>query len=366
LRFIGVCLASLFLLGCSTSPVSVEKDKSAPSTSNNNAEINFPGLYGLDFFSTYMSEEAMKPCSSESTECVEDPITPLTWFQVLQQELSPVTVGSDGNTSDYEILIASQLRQTTMKAPIQEALSSIYLAPKVSSADSLHSEFTLQWRGFALDTYSTSTALTAKEDYQQEALEMVGRWKNHAASVGIFTRDFLYTSLKASDYRRDLIVPSQLGEFYLEDTQLYADPFRGAISRYRHPLFENAILDITVSPILAALDKIDNAWLINELSEDLRRAELVAVDKEMALNIDTPISEFLADSGNGHYFSVHAFDEFNEPLYAATYLFRKKDKLIKFTSSFPHQVAEPLVREALISLEVPAESSLMEEIRAMF
>jgi hypothetical protein len=263
-------------------------------------------------------------------------------------------------------LIASQLRKTSAQAPIQKMLSSIYLAPKVASANSLHSEFTLQWRGFALDTYSTSTALADDQSYQQQALEMVSRWKNHAALVGIFTRDFLYTSLKASDYRRDLFIPSQLGEFYLEDTQLYADPFKGAISRFRHPMFENAILDITVSPILTTLKKVDNNWLINELAEDLKRAESVAVEKRMVLTVDQPISSYSSTQADGHYFSVHAYDEYNEPLYAATYLFKQKDKLVKFTSSFPHHVADPLVEEALKSLKVPDESELMEQIRAMF
>ena len=63
------------------------------------------------------------------------------------------------------------------------------------------------------------------------------------------------------------------------------------------------------------------------------------------------------------YFSIHGSNDIDEPLYAATYVFIVKDKLIKFISSFPYHIAEPLVQHIMLTLDVPAESKMMEQVR---
>ena len=52
-----------------------------------------------------------------------------------------------------------------------------------------------------------------------------------------------------------------------------------------------------------------------------------------------------------------------EALYATIYVFRLEDKFVKFSTTFPSRIGDPLVSEALTQLAVPGESALMKELR---
>ena len=367
MRLIWVLGLSFFAAACSnTLPSNVPIADTADDTAITTVAPVITGVSSIDFYSTFMDEEAKRICSSAHILCSDDVITPSLWFDTVVEGLSSMTVHRSNNQSDYEILIASQLRSTQQQTQQRSTLAKLFPSANNGKSQSIHSEITIQWRGFALNTYHTSSPFTDGDALSKIATQVFKRWQNHAAVVGIFSRDFLYSSLKASDYRNELILPSQLGEFFLEDTQLYADPFRGAVARYRHPRFENAILDVNVSPILSPLAQANKQWLLNQIYEDFKRAEKVSESRNLVFGVDENVSPITLAESEGHYFSVHAIDEFEEPLYAATYLFRQEDKLVKFTSSFPHSVAIHLIEEVLTTLKVPGESELMLQMRSLF
>ena len=63
--------------------------------------------------------------------------------------------------------------------------------------------------------------------------------------------------------------------------------------------------------------------------------------------------------------AVHAENEPGEPLFATTYVFEMKDKLVTLSTTFPPRIADNLVSAALPAIEVPGESALMKTIRGM-
>ncbi|MFC3094696.1 hypothetical protein DRW07_12595 [Alteromonas sediminis] len=351
------------IAGCAVQTTHTEQADKV--SSDKGLVLALAGITQFSYYPAYMSEEAINKCAAEHVTCIDDPIDQVTWHNALKQAMHPASLEDTDTTSDYEILIASHKRQM----PSELADSGIFYRWFSDTSDlmsSVHSEITVQWRGFALDTYAISSAVTKQTDYQKLADSLVSRWLAHAANVGIFTREFLYSALKASNYRDNLHLPKQLGEFYLEDMQLYPDPFLGAIARYRHPIFSEALFDVSVSPIMKQLQHVDFGTFEQALNEEFFRAQNIATERQYTLVVDAPVSQIAASNGTGAYFAVHAVDEFGEPLYAATYVFRQEDKLVKFTSTFPHQVAMPIVEQALAEMRVPGESELMKELRSLF
>jgi len=358
----GIVLCSSAITGCTTQQTQIDTEEAVASF---NSPVSLAGITQFSYYPAYMSEEAINKCGSAQVTCVDDPIDQVTWHQALKKAMHPASLEDTGTASDYEILIASHKRQMPSELADSGAFYR-WFSDKEEVLSSIHSEFTVQWRGFALDTYAISSAVNENSDYERLAARLVARWLAHASTVGVFTRDFLYSALKASNYRDDLQLPKQLGEFYLEDMQLYPDPFLGAIARYRHPMFSEALFDISISPIMKQLQQVSFATFEQVLNEEFFRAQDIANQRKYQLVVDAPITPLNGINGNGAYFAVHAVDEFNEPLYAATYVFRQKDKLVKFTSTFPHQVALPIVEKALSEIKVPSESELMKELRSLF
>lgn len=362
MRYLNLSILMCCLIGF-TSPNLTRLEEQRQNIANKSDQNPFIGVDVFDFYSAFMSEASAQECTQIKALCEDDPIPPQLWLETLSSAVFPVTINTPNSVADYELLVASQLRKPPKEMSSNHLLSNFFSTQKPIQLASLHTEFTLQWRGFPLNTYSTSTALSTEEEFSKSAKEIVSRWKNHVLTMGLFSRDFLYSSLQASDYRNGLTLVSYAGDFFLEDTQLHPDPFLGAVARYRHPMYSDAILDIAISPIREKLTNINDNWLNNKIKSEFEQAQEVTESRELTLFIDKSITEITFPSVKGMYFSIHASNDIDEPLYAATYVFIVKDKLVKFTSSFPYHIAEPLVRHIIVTLDVPAESKMMEQVR---
>jgi hypothetical protein len=350
----------------------------------------------LAVFSTYPSETLWDACGDTETtqDCIEDTITPEAFISALIAKSWFTEIKPFGNDSDYELLIANVAKQdetSTMSRALSEALREELdeeLDEELNeelNEEKHFTELTLQWRGIEIDSLVISSQVNSNETATKKAIEPLLSWYKHATENGLFTPEFLYHALNASDYGNHLSVPESLGDFTRLDTQLYPDPFKGSITRYTHPFFEDALVDVTVYPILAKLDtntpsnqretastaNTENsartdAFLHQQLDEDWNKADHVAHARNLTLSQAQPISPFnVVGFANGWRLALKAESAVDDPIFATTYVFTRKDKIVKVATTFPSDFSDNLAHELIAHITVPEESMLMQQVRAM-
>ncbi|WOI38810.1 hypothetical protein R1T43_07200 [Alteromonas sp. CI.11.F.A3] len=329
----------------------------------------------LAVFSTYPSETLLDACGdTEATqECIEDTIAPEAFISTLITKSWFTEIKPFGNDSDYELLIANVAKQG----------ETVNLSKKLSK-EKHFTELTLQWRGIEIDSLVIASQVNDSEASTEKAIEPLVSWYKHATENELFTPTFLYHALNASDYGNHLSVPESLGDFTRLDTQLYPDPFKGSITRYTHPSFEDALVDVTVFPILAKLDtnassdtadtantSIENsartdALLHQQLDDDWNKADHVANARNLTLSQPQPISAFnVKGFANGWRLVLKADSPVDDPIFATTYVFTRNDKIVKVATTFPSDFSDDLANELIAHITVPEESMLMQQVRAM-
>ncbi len=322
----------------------------------------------VSVFSTYPSETLLRACgaqralseanASQSTNlCFEDAISPDSFIKLLSEsgEFSHLFPYGEGN--DYELLIAN-----------------------VGAAPGMHrqhakqfAEFTLQWRGIEIDSSSFYASAVENTDVktetalaEEEAQSLIARWIQHAKHSGLFTSQFLFDALEASDYKGGLQVPNAIGDFTKLDTQLYPDPFNGAITRYIHPEFEDALVDVTVYPFLDQLSSDENELLPKQLESDLQRASATADLQQLTLSQISPASRYEVNSAlRGWRLGLSAASETSPTIYATTYVFKLQDKIVKVSTTFPPDFSDNIVNQLIVNVEVPQESEMMKKVRSL-
>lgn len=341
----------LCILGCAqqaSQPIPAQPILSAPEKT--------PIALDINVFSSYLSQEGIAACAEnlpESHDCKNDGIpagdflTALTSLNLFKS-LSPSV-----SRHDYELLIGNQLSEPKNGGSGSTPRKSI-------------TEFSIEWRGVSIDSFSVEywhqgTGNISEVDVNQIIL----RWWQHIEQQQVFSANYLYAAMGASDYDTLLTLPASLDDFQLSQRYMYPDPFRGIIARYTHPEYEEAILDIAVYPILSALSPTTGDVVTAELKKAVDTANDVAKARAMAVTMQqsfTPVeSEFLP--GNGVMAEIFAESETGESLFASIYVFKVEDKFVKFSTTFPARIGDPLVHAALPQLQVPPESLLMKEIR---
>lgn len=304
---------------------------------------------GLSFYSTYPSESLSTQCnttdraSEHTTQCVEDVVSPELYVQALEDLNTFTTIAPFSGGNDYELLVANLSHQ---------------------DEDAKHySEFTLQWRGVEIDSF---TAISSGNSSQEVAVSAVAEWLSHALSASIFSAPHLYGSIGASDYIGALKLPQTIHQFERTGIQLYPDPFQGIVTRYVHNEFEDAIVDVSVFPFMAQTLHPSSALLIDELENDHQLAQSVADQRDLKLVAQNPISPFAAHNGNSG-FKLHlvanGLDE--EPVFATSYAFFAKDKVVKVSTTFPEGLSDEFTNVLIANIEVPDESKLMSEVRLL-
>ncbi|MDO6566240.1 hypothetical protein Q4561_04165 [Alteromonas sp. 1_MG-2023] len=337
-------------------------------------------------FSTYPSAAMLGSCESEGphSECIEDSISPDAFVSILTSQSWFTDVKPYDNGVDYELLIANVANQNE---------------EKLTNTENHFTELTLQWRGIEIDSRVIQTHVNRSAEARQKALEPLILWYKQATDQAIFSPTFLYKAVNASDYDNYLSVPESLGDFTRLDTQLYPDPFKGSITRYTHPAYEDALVDVTVYPILAKLDgntannglprkavsskkafneqasadvyslensETTDAILHQQLDEDWIKADKVAHSRNLTLTQPQPVSPFVVQGfANGWRLSLKADSPVDDAIFATTYVFKYNDKIVKVATTFPSDFSDPLANELVAHISVPDESVLMQQVRAM-
>lgn len=305
----------------------------------------------VSVFSTYPSSELDAQCNEPESRCEEDSITPDDFVSALKATSYITSLQPYTENNDYELLIANVGKMSTQFA-----------------------EMTLQWRGMEINSHIVKTSTKekagsgeAREHKKFEYAEtLIKQWRDHAVHEGIFTAEFLYRALDASNYEQDLAVPNSFGQFTKLDTQLFADPFSGAITRYTHPAYEDALVDIIVYPFTHKITKDDRTLLNEQLDTDLAKASAVAQAQQLTLTLSSPAAPYQVKGiADGWRLGITAESEKAPTLYASTYVFRKHDKIIKIATTFPTDFSDPLVDELIQRVEVPKESLLMKRVREL-
>ncbi|WP_394221139.1 hypothetical protein [Alteromonas gracilis] len=324
----------------------------------------------VSVFSTYPSESLLQSCklhaephrsvpekNSRSHLCFEDSISPESFITLLGNSGVFRQLFPYGEGSDYELLIANV--GTTPSEHKQHAKQ--------------FAEFTLQWRGIEIDSssFDASPDLSTKDGTQlitmdNEAHVLVTRWLEYAEHSGLFTSQFLFAALEASNYDKGLMVPSAVGEFTKLDTQLFADPFSGAITRYTHAAFEDALVDVTVYPFLGQLTLAENELLPQQLESDLQKATATADMQRLKLSQVSPASRYEVNSNlAGWRLGLSAASETSPTIYATTYVFKLQDKIVKISTTFPPEFSDNIVNQLIVAIKVPHESEMMKKVRSL-
>jgi len=299
----------------------------------------------VSVFSTYPSSKLVALCNEPESRCEEDSITPDEFVSALKATSYLTSLQPYKENNDYELLIANVGKVSTQFA-----------------------EITLQWRGMEINSHivKTSAQKQAESGNLQHAETLIRQWEDNAVSKGIFTAEFLYRALDASNYEHDLAVPHSFGQFTKLDTQLFADPFSGAITRYTHPAYEDALVDVIVYPFAHKITEDDRTLLNEQLNADLAKASAVAKAQQLTLTLSHPAAPYQVNGfTEGWRLGVKAEAENAPTLYASTYVFRKHDKIIKIATTFPTDFSDPLVNELIQHVDVPKESLLMKRVRKL-
>lgn len=311
----------------------------------------------LSVFSSYPSEALIAACEvvPSSFTCEEDVIEPDAFTTTLVAQNWFANVKPFESGSDYELLIANVGKQgKQVNDTAHQPMAYLF------------TEITLQWRGIEINSHIIPTTAPLTSTDINNAEVSLASWYEWALQQHLFSAQYLYSALKASDYEKNLRVPDSVGEFTRLDTQLYPDPFKGSITRYTHPTYEDALVDVTIYPILGRLENSADLILHQQLDADWNNAGKVASARNMTLTKSVPISSYTVNDGtNGWRLGLKAESESEAAIYATTYVFKRHDKIIKVATTFPTDFSDPIANELLSHIVVPDESPLMQQVRAM-
>lgn len=358
-------LLSILMQGCQQTPHEQQQIDNTPS---------FHVAAPIALFATYPSQAMKELCDEKNVSdepCKEDPLSGNLFVEQLTQsgwfdKVLPAT-----NAADYELLIATLSAQVIDDEAVNQAQSTqignegkrqVFTHPLYLT------ELTVQWRGLEIASRIFETPYKPNGSDKMYVQNILQSWWLGAIEKKIFSAEYLFDALGASDYKNDMLIPKQIQQFVLLDTQLYPDPFKGVISRYIHPVFEGALLDITVAPILTPLTEPQEKRLVAALQNNLDEATRMAHAQSLSLTIDAPIAPYKVDNGIfpsylGYRIAVRAESESTETIYATTYAFEMKDKLVTLSTTFPPRIADALINEALPQIVVPDPSPLMQTLR---
>lgn len=360
----SVLLALSLLAGCQQVPETQEK----PATFLPQYHVSAP----VSLFATYASPTLTAECEAlnDNAPCEEDAVGGLQFAATLAEKKWFDEVLTDTDNADYEILIASLSADGPV--PDESGLTLHSATAGLWPADTVpyyFTELTVQWRGVEINSQQFRTVAMSEKTEAALSEEILNTWWLSAIEKRVFSAEYLFAALGASDYRSELVLPEHIGEFTLEDSQYYPDPFKGIITRYSHPEFADALIDITVSPVMMDLSVPVETRLKTALEINLQEASQIALIQKLELVTDSPVEVFNVDTPehqfSGYRLAVHAENEQAEPVFATTYVFEMEDKLVTLATTFPPRIADELIAAALPSIDVPGESELMKAIRKM-
>lgn len=133
------------------------------------------------------------------------------------------------------------------------------------------------------------------------------------------------------------------------------------LSRYIHKDFELAVFDIYVYPLKTS-DSIA-AESRNELLREQNDIQTISQSLGEAALTMTDIYELESINGTQIFAFEASLQTKSDPMFATQYIFVKNDKVVKFSANVPARITDTLIAQAIVAIQVPAASSLMQQMR---
>lgn len=296
-------------------------------------------------FAAHLSDEAQQQC--QIMQCESNVLDNKTLEGLLQNHPLSLEILNALTLSEYELLVSSAKITSTGNLPF------------------LMLEMTTSWRGIPVDDFSVSAAIN--ESMLSTAEQQIDAWVERVQSDEVFSAQRIYQMIGASDYHQHLQLPEKIGDFIFTETALYHDPMQGSISRYVHPMFDDAIVDVSVYPVSPFIHRDANKEpLLDEMEmEKSHIQQLIAQAQLEDYKIsDIQSAEFTSTLGQMKGLSIEvALQTQIDPIYSTQFLFTKNDKFIKVTGNLPKQMMLALVQESIGQISVPQESQFMQSMR---
>lgn len=319
----------------------------------------------VSFFASYLSDDVAQQCQQFNQrpsiqKCVEDPLDPELYWSALKASAMFEQVHLSKDNQDYEILVSSAgfTRGDRNQAHKQKIVA----------------EISVTWRNIELKQYKYELPLQISNDETADlavkgefAQLLVSRFMQQAQVDGLFSAEFIYAKLQASDYQHELSIPENISDFQFSQKHQFSDPLQGVMVRYLHPKYVGDVIDLYVYPIANASWSDAKLSIKQELDKVSGEMRSVANSQQMAaLNIGDmqELQWNIADKNyKGYYLSADAEDAHEQKIYASTYIFVLNDKYVKFTTTFPANIATDFIKQAVPHIKVPQESILMAQLR---
>ncbi|AEP29170.1 hypothetical protein [Brumicola nitratireducens] len=316
-------------------------------------EANVVHSSDINIYAAHLTEELETYCETDTTiRCELNVLSQPRLLAALQQIDTKSNVIKALESSEYELLIGSATIKNTE-----------------NSVQKLVLEVTAQWHGIVIDDIQLTAVLdinmaSVADTISETSNRLLSEWVESALSKQLFSAEFLYQFLGASDYKNELKVPQQIGDFALSRQHLFNDPLKGMLSRYIHKDFDLAVFDVYVYPL-----KNDDSAVTQSRDELLREQQDIltiskALGKEALTMSEIYELDNLASLTDVRVFGFEATLQTNsEPLFATQYAYVKNDKVVKFSINVPARITKSLIADAINAIVVPPESSMMKQVR---
>lgn len=314
----------------------------------------------MPIYAAYASDELVTQC--EQSECYLNTFDGAALTSIVASLPSSMIIEDALSVSDYEVLIGNAL---------------INIDEQTQQAE-LVLEITTSWRKVPIDDLVLRQH-TRLENTEKAAKSLLAQWALHIENNLVLEADKIYQTLGASDYTKELQVPENIGDFQRMQSAVYRDPLMGSVTRYTHPRFDTAVVDISVypySPFLKASvpDEAnqnphsinDDHWLQLEMENEISQIKaLIAQANIQDFSISSIQASTIVIDGQlleGLRLEVLLHTQ-TDPVYSTQYVFQQNDKIIKLTGNLPEYMMSALVNESLPQIKVPHESSFMRTLR---
>ncbi len=304
----------------------------------------------MPFFAAHVSDELSEQCKSGS--CNLHVLDGNALTDVASTLSDSIELEEALNLSEYEVLIGN----AAVYDEDSKTLNGVF-------------EITTTWRNVPIDDITINIDLHSK-DMHQAAFDALSQWQEHVKNLHVLEAPRIYEVLNASNYFSDLSVPAHIGEFTKSAFDIYRDPMLGSITRYIHPEYNDAIVDVSVYPLspfqVDAESKSDaqrlNHELISEAQQIQHTIEAANISDFSVSNIEPYVVKVAGKPIHGYRLAV-MLNSNTVPVYSTHYVFLQNDKVIKLNGNVPSSMMAKLVAESLPHISVPSESVFMKHMR---
>ncbi len=283
---------------------------------------------------------------------------------------------------DFKVLISTANYSHSSGVDIGKAAlagATLLLAPITSDQD-IKIDVAVTWKDHLIHRFQSDIPFTTNANLftadQKPEADMAQSISSYLMKDfqenSVFTPEFLSKEIQSSNYALELNLPEFMGEYELSENKIFHNPLNGVINRYTHEEFQFDYVDIFVYPVRHW--QLDNHQALMDREIDIIKKEIDLLLKESdSSNALYSEPEFYSIDVSGKelslaFLSGNYFSKDNQSYQTVIYLYRVKDKFVKFRSTFEAGVnlndkIKDFVDSIAREITVPEESLFMAQIR---